>query len=798
MFLGGIHQIAYVAVTLLHAIMSVSGACPSQCQCSKSTIKCIGRGLWKIPDGFPPTTNRIDLSNNPDLQIASKYFLRFKNLARLSLINCGQRGPVYLPSAVKYVQLDSNFFTVDALRLMFSSDLQLLEGLSLANNGLQSLGTKQVLALLPKSLKWLLINNNELKELTREDMLGFTKLVKLEILGSSLENIEPNTFDEMNNLWKLNLNRNKLSSLPDNIFKHNQWLSLLNLNDNNFTGFNATKLGLKHIRELKLGNNRITTFDIRHLRPLKVLLNNNKIQNLQDNIFQKVAIILVLDFSSNNIQSISGIAFRGITKMGVLLLNNNSLTSLPKGLFKGVTIWNIFLQHNQLSYFTGAFTGIRGNFVEVILAGNAGLNSLNGTEFEHLTNTSTVYLTCAQLTRVTGLSEIKAKIKCFPKADFEIATGSYKAFAYRGYQCKRLLLPTRYLCKPCKPGYHNAYTNNTSFRGICVKCPPGSYYQDEPASVSCKECKPGQYVPPQSSPGTDVSDCQTCPKGTNTTILAGTRACKCLDGLWRRYRFGPCTECNDHGYNCSEDYKRLKNGFWMTWQGTKPDNLKGIGNQSCENVYKAYVQNLKIRDDTYDRATMHLSCEMPLAIKCPMTRSCVGDIQPRCYDGYSGVLCAVCQEGYHVQFNQCVKCPRSFWASIQFVGYIALFAIFCFIVSLTEKIRIENDETSMRRNKIADHRTIADIILSSLKILIGFYQILISIIHGLSHIKWPENLKTAISILDYIQLQVIKFPSLRCINSEWNITAIDELWIALTIIITFPLLAVVCYFIRSA
>ena len=422
--------------------------------------------------------------------------------------------------------------------------------------------------------------------------------------------------------------------------------------------------------------------------------------------------------------------------------------------------------------------------------------SLEGRDFSDLSREAKLYLTCNKIRKMTDLAEIKAKINCFPHASLTIATVRYGDFSGKGYQCKLLKGPVRYECSACKKGYYNLLLDDhVGYQGSCVKCPPGSYYQDEIASTKCKVCRPGQFVPPESSPGTSASDCQTCPEGTNTETEAGTRACKCLYGYSRRYRFGPCRKCTDKGFNCSLDYKVLRSGFWMTWEGVKPAYTIKVEHQNvtrnaCEYGFKSFMKNLDITDDTYDRRAMHFNCQMPLPIKCPMSKSCIGGIESNCSSEYTGVLCAVCKRGYTRHFNQCVQCPERAWVVMQFISCLALFVTFCCIISLTEKVSAEYAERF-------DHRTVADIMLSCLKIVIGFYQVLISIIHALSNVHWPENLMTAINILQYIQFQIIQLPSLRCINSEWNISAKDELWIVLVSIITIPLFAVVYYLSKS-
>ena len=772
-------------------------ACPSECQCSTYAVKCIGKDLKTIPKGIPLAVRQIDLSNNPSIQIPRDYFLRFKHLFILSLNNCSQKGPIYLPKTIRGVRLGSNAFNVNTLREMFSDEIKLLRRVDLADNGLQTFDVKEILKLLPPTIEEINISNNNIKTLNTSDFRRFRSIKTINIQSNQLKSIEAHTFDKLSQLTRVLLNGNNLCSIPENIFSRNLNLSHLYISANKLTMFNATKLGLHNLMEINLAFNHLTTFDLGYMTPTKLWLNGNRIQKVNHQIFKKKAVARLIALNDNMIESISVDAFKNVNSIKYLSLHNNNLNSLPRGVFKGITVTKIMLRKNNLSMLTGVFDGIKPFLTRLDLSGNKHLRIINGTDLASIPAMTEIYLTCRDFKQLTDLSTLRAKIYCRPNVNKPIATTNGDGLGCRGYTCSYSHSRFTYICTACRQGYYT----NCSLSDSCIACPPGSYYQDQEASMSCHDCRKGQFVPPERSPGKSALDCQTCPQGTNTTVLAGTRACKCLHGYSRRYRFGPCHKCNHNGFDCiKHDYQTLRNGFWMTWKGTQPEFITNNStpyshNQNktiCQHMYNQFITNLDIKDDNYKRATMQFKCHMPLPIKCPMFDSCLGGIHPTCSRGYNGVLCAVCDRGYSLQFNKCIQCPQPLWASLQFIGYIALFVIFCFIMSLTDQIIIDDSQKCLQRN-----RTLADIILSSLKILIGFYQIFISIMHAFSNIHWPHNLKTATNILQYAQFQIIKLPSLRCIQPHWNINAIDEFWIMFIIIITIPFLSLLYYFIKS-
>ena len=300
------------------------------------------------------------------------------------------------------------------------------------------------------------------------------------------------------------------------------------------------------------------------------------------------------------------------------------------------------------------------------------------------------------------------------------------------------------------------------------------------ASIECKTCPKGQYVSPGRAPGKSPLDCLTCPRGTDTNAAAGYRACHCLPGYSRTARFGGCSKCTQRGFQCKRDYPELRKGFWMSWVNIK----------RCKVLFKSFMSNLDTKDDSYSRETSNFSCNLPIAHNCPMQGACKGGMEALCNNGYSGVFCAVCQSGYMKQFNKCVRCPSPVVSVIQCVGYFLTFIILCWLISKLDKVTLlggkyENNE-----------RTFADLIQSSLKILMGFYQILVGIMNALSNIEWPSALNHAMKIFEFVQFSVLRIPSLHCIRSDWRLNAVHEFWISLIAMVIIPLVICIYFVIK--
>ena len=164
-------------------------------------------------------------------------------------------------------------------------------------------------------------------------------------------------------------------------------------------------------------------------------------------------------------------------------------------------------------------------------------------------------------------------------------------------------------------------------------------------------------------------------------------------------------------------------------------------------------------------------------------------IHAKCENGYTGPLCSLCQKGFYKHFKSCVKCPRVWISCLQLLAYLLLFVFTCALVNWADKyiVNLSNDQ----------ERSLADVILSITKILLGFYQVLNGTVTSFSYIPWPKTLNKALQIFKYIELEIFRLPSLRCIKFEWKMNAISDLWISLLGTVLVPCIIYIYYFVRK-
>ena len=746
------------------------------------------------PLRLPENLQRINLSENPLLKLQEDTFVRFTNLTTLWLRRCNLNQPLRLPNNLKTINLEGNSFSMEYVTAMFK---RVQEPRSI-NLGANNLTLKGNLFVFPKSVKYLILNNNILKEIKVDEFKGFSDLRYLDLRGNGLQSIATGAFDDLKGLQAVLLSHNYIADLPKRLFRYNSKLSSIELDNNHLRNI-PDLTGIKHLNLLALSRNRIKivngnrfqarkidyiilatneieSFNLSGLTYRILDISNNSISSIEQGSFGKNSHIYTLLLQRNNITSLTRGCFQGIHFIGALHLQSNKLQLIEKGTFRNMRIDKLLLFNNSLTTMDGVLEGMKKQPNLLLLFGNQHLSVMNASDYENMTTGSQIYIDCRSIRMFSSPFITEAKLICSPSK--ELVIESYAGgLEGNGFVCRGILQDK---CYPCQPGEYDAarYHNGQN----CIPCPYGEFYQDQLASIDCKRCPVGQYVPPHNSPGKSPLDCLTCPKGTNTNASAGYRACHCLQGYSRKYRFGACEKCTRDGFTCKKDYPELRQGYWMSWDKIKP----------CRNSFISFMSNLDTKDDTYDRKANYLNCNLPIAHRCPIAKSCKGGVDAICHKGYTGALCAVCDSGYMKQFNKCVKCPSPVLSVVECIAYFLSFVILCWLMSKLDKIALvgKDDEEN--------GRTFADLIQSSLKILMGFYQVLVRIINAFSSIQWPRTLTHAVKVFEFIELSVLKIPSLHCIRSNWRLNAIGEFWISLIAMAAIPSLILIYFALKTA
>ena len=247
--------------------------------------------------------------------------------------------------------------------------------------------------------------------------------------------------------------------------------------------------------------------------------------------------------------------------------------------------------------------------------------------------------------------------------------------------------------------------------------------------------------------------------GTESDFFAGLRACQCLNGFHRTHMFKKCHKC-ERGLECRDDYATLIPGYWWKWR-----------NESYKDRYIEFLRNLLASPPALDATSVQYPHPMPKPYKCPIEGSCKGGLDSPCSSGYEGPLCGVCSSGYYRQLQICEPCPSKKWI----VGQLSIITavVLIFFVGLAWN--------SVRKTKTARARPFIDMLLSKLKIVIGFYQVTYGLLQTFSYIKWPESLEVIGKYSGIFQMDLLQIAPIQCLFPGLHVDAFGNLFATMAI-----------------
>ncbi len=336
----------------------------------------------------------IDLSKNPLKVLRNVSFANLRGCSKLNeliLSQCGIReieADAFRPlKSLESLKLDSNVLNITKIEKAF-------HGLRFAYN------------LTKLNLKGL---NLEGLKTTTFQSLENTSVSYLQATATKLYKIRSNTFRHLPNLKYLSLSSCLISSLEPDAFQNLNKLERLDLTGNRlFESLDARKLHLMSVRTLLLGHNlfanRLHVDNFRHFRQVEEFqLNGNLIQRINENSFAHMPNLHRLNLRSNKISFLESNAFAGLDKLEHLDLQENLIQGVSESTFTGIpSLKTLDLQRNhylasgESSDLAHAFRPLT-NLTSLYLI-STGLKELPETTLHNLTQLRVLKLSNNQLT----------------------------------------------------------------------------------------------------------------------------------------------------------------------------------------------------------------------------------------------------------------------------------------------------------------------------------------------------------------------------------------------------------------
>ncbi|XP_071852174.1 uncharacterized protein [Apostichopus japonicus] len=656
----------------------------------------------------------------------------------------------------------------------------------------------------------IILSGNRLEALPEALLSNKTKMQRLILSQNFIQKIPKDLFANNPILHYVDLSGNRLEALPKALFSNKTKMKRLYLSDNLLTdippGFFKSTPNLIH---LYLANNKLHHVHQRFFNGLGNLsylsLSGNNIGQLPANLFSKITINFGIDLSNNSLTEIPfGLFNSSHTKHGalILLLQRNNLTRVRNGLFDGFSrLRHIFLNNNEISEVEkNAFADMP---IKNIYLFNNKITILNNSLFTrrskrkivktalHLYKNRLEYisenaledmpghmkllLNCGYLTslpmsnrNITSECVTSRFVPTLMYKTYRLKFVFYEVLRHQGFNCtwkSRTLI-----CKPCPPG---SYGNES---GQCTPCPAGGFYQDDIGTNSCLHCHIGSFV--KNGNGSSATQCILCPEGTKQSTFAGYRACPCKENFTRLHRFKRCSVCLEEGLDCSQDYKALLPGYYWNWTFPNASLME----------YSNYVLNLQTENVNYEQSTVEYKQLIPRVFACSRPENCMNNnsyevdgIAGSCAVGYRGWLCSKCVRGYYSVLGFCLPCPHIVWVCFEISMTVCIFILFLGFVIVKNKKQKCSEEG----------RTIADIVLSRVKIVLGFYQVVGELFEAFHSVSWAGVLHYVgkwISVLEFNILKLIVKPD--CLHEKLSLNPKLQFKIA----VLFPLVVILIAF----
>ena len=225
--------------------------------------------------------------------------------------------------------------------------------------------------------------------------------------------------------------------------------------------------------------------------------------------------------------------------------------------------------------------------------------------------------------------------------------------------------------------------------------------------------------------------------------------------------FKGCEACALYdGFKCTNDSFYLEEGYWWKWE-----------NETNKELFISFRDALSKNSSVDKNSIFEYPYPLPQPHKCPRPESCLGGMDSNCSEGYEGPLCDVCRHGYYKQLKTCRKCPSKSWM----IGQLCLIAAAILLITVVVAWR------SKKQIKKKKDRSLGDLILSKLKIVIGFYQVTSGVIEAFAFIKWPESLTFIGEYSEMLQLNLLQIAPIHCLFANLKVDAFGRLYAILSI-----------------
>ncbi|XP_053572759.1 leucine-rich repeat-containing G-protein coupled receptor 5 [Bombina bombina] len=289
-------------------------SCPVPCHCEQDgmllKVDCSDRGLSALPGNLSIFTSYLDMSMNNITRLPSN---ALHNLHFLEELRLAGNDLTYIPKGA--------FAGLSSLKVLMLQNNQLRQ---VPNEALHSL----------RSLQSLRLDANHISHVPPNCFSGLLSLRHLWLDDNSLTEIPVRALESLSSLQAMTLALNKIHHIPDYAFKNLSSLVVLHLHNNRIYSLGKKCFdGLHSLETLDLNYNNLDEFPsaIKTLRNLKELgFHSNNIKTIPEQAFSGNPSLIAIHFYDNPIQLVGRSAFQHLPELRTLILNGASqITEFP-------------------------------------------------------------------------------------------------------------------------------------------------------------------------------------------------------------------------------------------------------------------------------------------------------------------------------------------------------------------------------------------------------------------------------------------------------------------------------------
>jgi insulin-like growth factor-binding protein complex acid labile subunit len=239
-------------------------------------------------------------------------------------------------------------------------------------------------------LRHLNFQSNMLRNIKYGSFNGLLKLQTLYLDKNEIEDIEENSFRDLNDLRELFIQKNKIKFVKNEIFFDKKELEILHLYQNNIESIETIPFNtLRSLKKLHLFSNKIKQIkfgNFIHLQNLfELRLDKNEIGSFEANTFIGLEMLSYLDLSANIIKKIGDKSLHGLINVQRIDLNLNNVNQIEMNAFADLAnLIDLNLDTNEISSLKNIQFNSKLKKLSIKFNRLTNLNEINSTSLEYL------------------------------------------------------------------------------------------------------------------------------------------------------------------------------------------------------------------------------------------------------------------------------------------------------------------------------------------------------------------------------------------------------------------------------